>query len=121
MDDNENDEWMELRGADANNPYIGYAPVRNSEYALFKKRVYPDGQDDYPVINVSYEDAEAYCLWLSNRDSLHVYRLPSEEEWILAAGHMPKEVSMNSDYVEAGLTAVSAFAQTTGACGGIDF
>ncbi len=120
-DDDPNDEWMVLRGADANNPYIGYAPVRKSEYAAFKKFEYPQGEDNYPVVNVSYGDAVAYCQWLSEQDSKHEYRLPTEEEWILAAGHMPKDVSMNSDYVEKGLTAVDAYAQTTGACGGIDF
>ncbi len=121
-DDNPNDEWLVLRGADANNPYIAYAPVRNSEYAAFKKDfTYPEGQDDYPVVGITCADAVAYCLWLSNQDSKHEYRLPTEEEWILAAGHMPKDVSMNSDHVERGLTAVDAYAQTTGACGGIDF
>ena len=39
----------------------------------------------------------------------------------MAAGHMPKDVAMNSGFVENGLTAVDAYAQTTGACGGIDF
>ena len=121
-DDNPDDEWVVLRGADANNPYIGYAPVRNSEYAAFIKGfVYPQGQDDYPVVNVTYAEAEAYCQWLGIQDAAHEYRLPTEEEWILAAGHMPKDVSMNSDHVEKGLTAVNAYAQTTGACGGIDF
>ena len=121
-DDNPNDEWMVLRGADANNPYIGYAPVRNTEYAAFKSGfTYPQGQGNYPVVNISYTDAEAYCQWLSSRDSKHLYRLPTEQEWILAAGHMPKDVSMNSDHVERGITAVDAYAQTTGACGGIDF
>ena len=121
-DDNPNDEWLVLRGADANNPYIGYAPVRNLEYAEYKKDfIYPQGQGNYPVVNVSYADAVAYCQWLSEQDNKHLYRLPTEEEWILAAGHMPKDVSMNSDYVEKGLTAVDAYAQTTGACGGIDF
>lgn len=121
-DDNPNDEWMVLRGADANNPYIGYAPVRNTEYATFKSGfTYPQGQGNYPVVNISYTDAEAYCQWLSSRDSKHLYRLPTEQEWILAAGHMPKDVSMNSDHVERGITAVDAYAQTTGACGGIDF
>ena len=121
-DDNPNDEWLVLRGADANNPYIGYAPVRNSEYAAFDKEfTYPQGQDNYPVVNISYADAVAYCQWLSKQDTKHEYRLPTEEEWILAAGHMPKDVSMNSDHVEKGLTAVDAYAQTTGACGGIDF
>ncbi len=121
-DDNPDDEWVVLRGADANNPYIGYAPVRNSEYAAFMKGfVYPQGQDDYPVVNVTYAEAEAYCQWLGIQDAAHEYRLPTEEEWVLAAGHMPKDVSMNSDHVEKGLTAVNAYAQTTGACGGIDF
>lgn len=121
-DDNPNDEWMVLRGADANNPYIGYAPVRNTEYAAFKSGfTYPQGQGNYPVVNISYTDAEAYCQWLNSRDSKHLYRLPTEQEWILAAGHMPKDVSMNSDHVERGITAVDAYAQTTGACGGIDF
>lgn len=121
-DDNPNDEWMVLRGADANNPYTGYAPVRNTEYAAFKSGFsYPQGQGNYPVVNISYTDAEAYCQWLSSRDSKHLYRLPTEQEWILAAGHMPKDVSMNSDHVERGITAVDAYAQTTGACSGIDF
>ncbi len=121
-DDNPNDEWMVLRGADANNPYIGYAPVRNSEYAAFNKDfTYPQGEDHYPAVKISYTEAVAYCQWLSEQDDRHEYRLPTEEEWILAAGHMPKDVSMNSDHVERGLTAVEAYAQTTGACGGIDF
>lgn len=121
-DDNPNDEWLVLRGADANNPYIGYAPVRNSEYVAFNQDfTYPQGQDNYPVVNISYAEAVAYCQWLSEQDSKHEYRLPTEEEWILAAGHMPKDVSMNSDHVQQGLTAVDAYAQTTGACGGIDF
>ena len=121
-DDNPNDEWMVLRGADANNPYIGYAPVRNAEYAAFNKDfTYPQGQDNYPAVKISYTEAVAYCQWLSEQDDKHEYRLPTEVEWILAAGHMPKDVSMNSDHVERGLTAVEAYAQTTGACGGIDF
>ncbi len=121
-DDNPNDEWLVLRGADANNPYIGYAPVRNSEYKAFKSDfTYPEGQDNYPVVSITYTEAQAYCAWLSQQDYKHEYRLPTEEEWILAAGHMPKDVSMNSDHVEKGITAVDAYAQTTGACGGIDF
>jgi hypothetical protein len=122
-DDNANDAWMVLRGdMNANNAYIGYAPVTNNEYAAFESGfTYDAGQEDYPVVNVSVAEAQAYCDWLSSNDSQHEYRLPTDEEWILAAGHMPKDVSMNADHVESGLTAVDAYGSTTGACGGIDF
>lgn len=121
-DDNPNDAWCVLRGATGNNPYIGYAPVTNAEYKAFKPDFnYALGQDNYPVVNITYADAVAYCEWLSTTDNKHIYRLPSEEDWILGAGHMPKDVTMNSNHVEMGLTAVDAYQQTTGACGGIDF
>ena len=121
-DDNPKDAWMVLRGASDATAYIGYAPVTNAEYAAFKPGfTYKSGQDNYPVVNISLQDAQAYCQWLTVQDSKHIYRLPSEEEWILGAGHMPKDVAMNANHVESGLTAVDAYKQSTGACGGIDF
>ena len=121
-DENPNDAWMVLRGASAPNAYIGYAPVTNAEYAAFKTEfVYDAGKENYPVVNITIAEATAYCEWLTKQDRKHIYRLPSEEEWILGAGHMPKDVAMNSNHVESGLTAVDAYRQSTGACGGIDF
>ena len=35
---------------------------------------------EYPVVGVSWEDAVAYCQWLSRLTNL-VYRLPTEAEW----------------------------------------
>jgi len=121
-DENPEDAWMVLRGASARNAYISYAPVTNSEYATFKAGfAYDKGQDKYPVVNITIDDAEAYCDWLTTKDPQHSYRLPTEEEWVLAAGHMPKDVAMNSGHVESGLTAIDAYSQSKGACGGIDF
>lgn len=121
-DENPKDAWMVLRGACAPNAYIGYTPVTNAEYAAFKTGfAYDKGKDNYPVVNITIDDAKAYCDWLTAQDRKHIYRLPSEEEWILGAGHMPKDVAMNSDHVKSGLTAVDAYNQSTGACGGIDF
>ena len=121
-DENPNDEWMVLRGASAPDAYIGYAPVTNAEYAVFDSGfTYAKGKGSYPAVNISIDDAEAYCEWLTAQDPKHIYRLPSEEEWILAAGHMPKDVAMNSGHIEPGLTSVNAYKQSTGACGGIDF
>ena len=122
MDDNPNDAWLVLRGAPTDNAYIGYSPVTNAEYAEFNPDfIYDKAQANYPVVNVTIADAIAYCNWLSSLDNAHAYRLPTDEEWIFAAGHMPKDVAMNSGHVEKGLTAVDAYSQTTGACGGIDF
>lgn len=113
---------MVLRGSSDQSAYIGYAPVTNAEYAKFKPGYsYEQGQDNYPVVNITIDDAKAYCNWLTEHDSNHVYRLPSEEEWILAAGHMPKDVAMNANHIENGLTPVDAYKQSTGSCGGIDF
>lgn len=49
---------------------------------------------NYPVVNVSYEAAKAYCEWLTKQYNLQrkrtytqvVFRLPTPEEWRLAAG-----------------------------------
>ena len=121
-DEDPNDRWMVLRGASAPNAYIGYAPVTNAEYAAFKADfVYDAGKENYPVVNITIAEATAYCDWLTAQDNTHTYRLPTDEEWILGAGHMPKDVVMNAGRVESGLTAVDAYSQTTGACGGIDF
>ena len=36
--------------------------------------------DDQPVVFVSWNDAQAFCKWLSRKEKLH-YRLPTEAEW----------------------------------------
>jgi len=38
-------------------------------------------QDEHPVVCVSWNDARAYCEWLSQRDPKHAYRLPTAAEW----------------------------------------
>ena len=36
--------------------------------------------DEHPVVNVSWNDAVAFCEWLSKKDD-KTYRLPTEAEW----------------------------------------
>ena len=121
-DDNPNDEWMVLRGAPDQNAYIGYTPVTNAQYKAYKPEFsFPPARGNYPVVNITYYEAMAYCEWLGTSDAIHSYRLPTENEWIMAAGHMPKDVVMNSNHTHTSLTPVNAYSQTTGACGGIDF
>ena len=41
--------------------------------------------DDQPVVKVSWRDASAYASWLSRKTG-RTYRLPTDEEWVFAAG-----------------------------------
>jgi formylglycine-generating enzyme required for sulfatase activity/serine/threonine protein kinase len=40
---------------------------------------------DHPVVMVSWNNANAFCEWLSQKES-RAYRLPTDREWSLAAG-----------------------------------
>ncbi len=76
--------------------YIGRFPVTNAQYQTFVQDAnqeppsywdngqYPTDKADHPVVEVSWNDAVAYCKWLSRKTD-KVYRLPTEAEWEKAA------------------------------------
>ncbi len=71
--------WVEFRYGF----WIARTEVTNAQFERFapnrERSEFSEGDDD-PVVDVSWEDAKAWCEWLSNSSELPV-RLPSEAEW----------------------------------------
>jgi formylglycine-generating enzyme required for sulfatase activity len=76
--------------------HIGKAPVTNEQYLAFvqatdrehpshwEEEGPPEGKEDHPVVYVTWDDAMAYCQWLTEETG-RLYTLPSEAEWEKAA------------------------------------
>jgi len=75
---------------------IAETEVTNAQYADFLKETghaspagwnqaeFPKGTENFPVTNISYQDAVDYCKWLEKKIGFPV-RLPTEAEWEMAA------------------------------------
>ena len=68
--------------------FIARLAVTNDQYEMFdpthkaKRAPWADGK--HPVLYVSWNDAVAFCQWLSKRER-KIYRLPTEAEWEYSA------------------------------------
>jgi formylglycine-generating enzyme required for sulfatase activity len=59
---------------------LGRCPVTVGEYRAFSPSHAPDEDPSWPVVNVSWEDAQTFCAWLG-RETGDTFRLPTEAEW----------------------------------------
>jgi len=71
---------------------FGVWDVRVKDYRAFieetkRKWVKPyfAQTEEHPAVEVSWDDAKAFCAWLSKNEG-HEYRLPSDHEWSCAVG-----------------------------------
>jgi formylglycine-generating enzyme required for sulfatase activity len=110
---------------------ISETEVTNAQYAEFVKETghpspagwkggeFPKGTGDFPVTNVSFQDAVEFCKWLEKKIGLPV-RLPTEAEWEKAArgntenkypwGNEWKNEAANSEETGGKVAAVKSFA-----------
>ncbi|MCF0168721.1 MAG: SUMF1/EgtB/PvdO family nonheme iron enzyme, partial [Bacteroidales bacterium] len=66
---------------------MGKTEITNAQYEMFcpehralRGKNGVSFEDDEAVVNVSYDDALAFCKWLSEKEG-KTYRLPTEAEW----------------------------------------
>ncbi|RQW04556.1 NACHT domain-containing protein, partial [candidate division KSB1 bacterium] len=88
--------------------YLAKFTVTNQLYGIFMKETkhrepayWKDKRfngDDQPVVGVSWDDAKAYCDWLSQENKKgDKFRLPFEAEWEWAAGRGARKYPWGDD------------------------
>lgn len=92
-----------------NKDYAAYAAANKGVDTKWKNPTFDTGKakyttkDDaeYPVVNVSWEDATAFCAWLSGKGG-RTYRLPTDHEWSCAVGIGEQENAKESPAAKDG-------------------
>ncbi len=61
-------------------------PDFNNAWLIQQREGRPVGaEDDHPVVATSWDEANAFCSWLSRKED-RLYRLPTDREWSIAVG-----------------------------------
>ena len=88
--------------------YAAYAAANAGVDASWKSPSFTQA-DTHPVVNVSWEDANAFCAWLTRKEQAagkitasQRYRLPSDAEWSVAVG-LGRETGSSPEEKDAGV------------------
>jgi serine/threonine protein kinase len=87
--------------------YAAYARVNKVDGFWQKqegKGVPISREPEYPVVGVTWDDAQGFCHWLTEKEAPEGklpkgarYRLPTDEEWSIAVGMLPEQGSTPSE------------------------
>jgi len=88
-------EFVWIPGVPGGGAFVGKYEVTQKQFRDVMEKL-PNGQqlapgDDYPVGNVSFQDATQFCQRLSRVGER--YTLPSKSEWLAAAALAPEDVA----------------------------
>jgi hypothetical protein len=94
-----------------NKDYAAYAAANKGVDSQWQHPVFDWGDKgqitieedgEHPVIHVNWDDAKAFCKWLSAKEG-KTYRLPTDHEWSCAVGIGDKEAERESPKQKAGV------------------
>lgn len=71
--------------------------VTQKEWSFFCKQkniLYPASNPDFPVTNITWNEANDYCEWLSNKTGI-LFRLLTDDEWTVALGKIPPSTKLD--------------------------
>lgn len=82
---------LPVHKVDLSDYYMSAHEITNHQFAQFcdetnrkHPNLYTEDQKQFPIVNVSLEDAQDYCRWLKSRTGKN-YMLPTEAQWEYAA------------------------------------
>jgi hypothetical protein len=98
--------------------YAEYAAANSGVDASWKKPsvlgISISQETTHPVVNVSWEDANAFCAWLTKKElaagkitANQRYRLPTDVEWSVAVG-LGRETGSTPEAKDMGVKGVAA-------------
>ena len=87
--------------------WLSQTPITNAQYAaVISEHRFTAGEEDFPVVNVSWDDAQEFCEKAAKLLGISM-RLPTELEWCWAAGREPEKLERYAVFGQKAITQVA--------------